>query len=118
AIGNNPAGGTLSGTTIVTVVNGVATFGNLSIDKAGNGYTLTASSGLLAGATSASFNVVAGGTVIEDFETTHSWFIVGGSSPTAYRSSVAAHNGSLGLVDYAGNDWIYRSDGSAAVNAG
>jgi hypothetical protein len=42
SIGNNPAGGTLSGTLTVTVVNGVATFSDLSIDLAGAGYTLHA----------------------------------------------------------------------------
>ena len=57
AIGNNPGGGTLSGTTTVTVVAGVATFSNLSIDKAGTGYTLTASSSGLTGATSSAFNI-------------------------------------------------------------
>jgi hypothetical protein len=57
AIGTNPGGGTLSGTVTVAVVNGVATFGNLSIDKAGIGYTLTATDGSMAGATSSSFNV-------------------------------------------------------------
>src|SRR6185295_11422343 len=41
AIGSNPGGGTLSGTTTVAAVNGVATFSNLSIDKVGTGYTLT-----------------------------------------------------------------------------
>lgn len=56
AIGNNPSGGTLSGTTTVAAVAGVATF-NLSIDKAGTGYTLTASSGTLTGATSNPFNI-------------------------------------------------------------
>ena len=45
AIGTNPGGGTLSGTNPVAAVSGVATFANLSIDKAGNGYTLTASAG-------------------------------------------------------------------------
>ncbi len=45
AIGANPGGGTLSGTTTVSAVNGVAVFSTLSIDKAGNGYTLTAASG-------------------------------------------------------------------------
>jgi hypothetical protein len=35
---------TLSGTVVQTVVNGVATFGDLSIDKAGTGYTLIATS--------------------------------------------------------------------------
>ena len=44
AIGTNPAGGTLSGGSAVTVSAGVATFSALSIDKAGAGYTLLASS--------------------------------------------------------------------------
>ena len=43
AIGNNPSGGTLSGTRTVTAVNGVATFSNLSINTIGSGYTLVAS---------------------------------------------------------------------------
>src|SRR3989441_171520 len=59
AIGTNPASGTLSGTTTVAAVNGVATFSNLSIDKAGTGYTLTVSATGLTGATSSAFNVVA-----------------------------------------------------------
>src|SRR4029079_15535346 len=52
AIGTNPASGTLSGTKTVVAVNGVATFSDLSIDKAGTGYTLSASSAGLTGATS------------------------------------------------------------------
>jgi len=47
ALGNNPGSGTLGGTTTVTVAGGVATFSNLSINNSGNGYTLTASSGIL-----------------------------------------------------------------------
>ncbi|HVU11925.1 MAG TPA: choice-of-anchor Q domain-containing protein [Phototrophicaceae bacterium] len=62
-IGNNPSGGTLSGTLTATVINGVATFGNLSIDKAGTGYTLVASSNpALTGATSNAFNIMSGAT--------------------------------------------------------
>ena len=45
SIGANPSGGTLSGTLTVTVVNGVASFSDLSIDLAGIGYTLHASVG-------------------------------------------------------------------------
>ncbi len=60
AIGTNPAGGTLSGTVTVNAVAGVATFSNLSLDKVGTGYTLTASSGVLTAATSAAFNVTPG----------------------------------------------------------
>src|SRR5207249_11880830 len=52
AIGTNPSSGTLSGTKTVNAVSGVATFSTLSIDKAGNGYTLTASSTGLTGAIS------------------------------------------------------------------
>jgi VCBS repeat-containing protein len=60
AIGNNPAGGTLSGTKTVGAVNGVATFAGLSIDKSGNGYTLTAAATGLTGVTSPSFDIVPG----------------------------------------------------------
>ncbi len=60
AIGTNPGGGALSGTATVAAVGGVATFSTLSINKAGTGYTLTASDGALTGATSSGFNVTAG----------------------------------------------------------
>ena len=40
----NPGLGTLSGSLMVAMVNGVATFNNLSIDKVGTGYSLTANS--------------------------------------------------------------------------
>jgi photosystem II stability/assembly factor-like uncharacterized protein len=60
AIGANPNGGTLSGTKTVNATAGIATFSDLNIDKAGTGYTLTASSGGLASATSGSFNIAVG----------------------------------------------------------
>ncbi len=60
AIGTNPAGGTLSGGSSVTVSAGIATFSGLSINTAGTGYTLTASSTpTYSPATSAAFNVTA-----------------------------------------------------------
>ena len=59
AIGANPSSGTLSGTLSVAAVNGVATFGNLSINNAGNGFTLTVASSGLTGLTSSTFNVMA-----------------------------------------------------------
>lgn len=55
AIGANPGSGTLAGTTSVAAVAGVATFSNLSINNAGNGYTLVASSSGLTDATSSAF---------------------------------------------------------------
>jgi hypothetical protein len=57
AIANNPSSGTLSGTRTVNAVNGVATFTTLLISNAGNGYTLTATSGSLTSAVSSSFNI-------------------------------------------------------------
>ncbi len=118
SLGNNPGGSTLSGTTTVTVSKGVATFSNLSLNNTGTGYTLKAASGTLTAATSASFNVSAVGQVIEDFENTESWNIVGGYYATAYRTTAAAHDGTYGLDDYSGSDWIYRSDAGAQVKAG
>jgi adhesin/invasin len=52
----NANGAILSGTTTVNAVAGVATFTNLSVDRAGIGYTLTASAAALE-ATSAAFAV-------------------------------------------------------------
>lgn len=59
AIGTNPAGGTLSGMLSVAPIDGIATFSTLSIDAPGNGYTLTASSTGLTGATSSAFDILA-----------------------------------------------------------
>jgi hypothetical protein len=60
AIGTNPAAGTLSGTTAVAAVLGVATFSTLNIDKAGLGYTLSATATGLLGASSAPFDIIPG----------------------------------------------------------
>src|SRR5207237_10459624 len=57
ALGNNPGGSTLSGTTPVAAVSGVATF-FVSLNKAGTGYTLTASAGGVAACTSTALEVI------------------------------------------------------------
>jgi hypothetical protein len=60
-LANDPGGeATLSGTLSVAAINGIATFGDLSIDRLGDGYTLAASAGELAAATSNAFDVIAG----------------------------------------------------------
>jgi hypothetical protein len=56
-IGVNPTGGTLSGTTSVAPVRGVAQFGDLSIDTPGTGYVLRASAPGAVSASSNSFNI-------------------------------------------------------------
>jgi hypothetical protein len=60
AIGANPSGGTLTGTSTVNAVAGVATFDSLRIDRAGAGYTLSASASGLTGAASTPFTVAPG----------------------------------------------------------
>jgi hypothetical protein len=59
AITAGPSGATLRGTTTVAVVNGIATFSTLSIDKSGTGYRLTATATGLTSATSGTFNITA-----------------------------------------------------------
>jgi hypothetical protein len=58
-IGANPSGGTLAGLTSAATSGGVATFSGLSIDKAGSGYTLAASTLGLKTAASGTFAVTA-----------------------------------------------------------
>jgi hypothetical protein len=54
-----PVDAVLSGTTQINAVAGVATFSNLSVNRAATNYTLAASSGTLTPATSAAFTVAA-----------------------------------------------------------
>jgi hypothetical protein len=99
----------------------VATFGNLSLNKAGTGYALKASSGALSGATSVGFNVTAvvvSSHIIEDFENPTGYFATGNGNVSAYQASWAAHDGNYGLEMYDGNDWIYRNDAGSHVKAG
>jgi hypothetical protein len=62
AIGTNAGAipGTLGGTLVVKAVAGVSNYSNLTIDQAGNGYTLTASASGVTGATSPSFDITNG----------------------------------------------------------
>ena len=55
-----PGGADLGGALTTTAVAGVATFSGLKLDRAGDGYTLRASSDGLAAATTAAFDVAAG----------------------------------------------------------
>jgi adhesin/invasin len=61
AIGNNPSGGSLIGTTTVNAVAGTATFTNLAINQAGSGYTLVFSAAGFTPVTSIPFTITAGG---------------------------------------------------------
>src|SRR5207244_7401037 len=60
ALGSDPGGSTLSGTTPVAAVGGVATFSDLSLNKTGSGYTLAASASGFAPVTSTAFDITPG----------------------------------------------------------
>jgi hypothetical protein len=53
----NPVGGNLSGSTTINPVNGVASFGDLKIDKSGQNYTLQASAAGARGTSSQAFTI-------------------------------------------------------------
>jgi hypothetical protein len=54
---------------------------------------------------------------IEDFEAVHTYHLV--FPPSTFDTiSAAAHDGSWGIVDHNGPDWIYRDDAAAQVREG
>ena len=57
AMANNPGGAALNGTLIANINQGIATFSGLTIDQAGTGYTIQATSGRLSAATTQIVNV-------------------------------------------------------------
>ncbi len=103
AIGTNPAGGTLSGGSAVTVASGIATFSGLSIDTAGTGYTLTASSTpSYTAATSAAFNVTGPGAPVKlAFIQGPSNTAAGGTIAPAVKVAVEDANGNIETSDNA-----------------
>src|SRR4029077_6089317 len=109
ALGANPGSGTLSGTTTAAAVGGVATFSGLSINKAGVGYTLTASATSVTGATSAAFTITAG-------SATQLAFTVQPTSTAAGASITPALQ--LTAQDALGNtDLTYTSNVTVALGA-
>jgi len=80
-IESNPGSGVLSGISSKTVVGGIATFEGLSINKAGNGYTLRISASDLDPATSEAFNLTAAPAAYFGV-TGEASMTAGGSNPT------------------------------------
>jgi len=99
AIGTNPGGGTLSGSLSVAAVAGVATFGNLSINAAGVGYTLTANAPGLTGATSVSFNIDPLVCFTDNFADLANWSV--GNEGGSFGNPVATSN-RLRMTDASG----------------
>ena len=98
AIGTNPGPGILSGTLTKSAVSGVASFSDLSINQAGDGYTLAASSASLTGATSSAFNITATAPAITSINPTSgpvgtSVMITGTNFGTPQGTSTVKFNG-------------------------
>ncbi len=69
ALSGGTAGATLSGTTTVNAVAGVATFSGLSVNKVGTNYKFTATDGTLTSASSTTFNITVGTAATVSFTT-------------------------------------------------
>ncbi|MDZ7771338.1 MAG: filamin/ABP280 repeat domain-containing protein [Balneolaceae bacterium] len=91
-LSGGPAGAILSGTLTVAAESGVATFGDLSVAAAGEGYTLAASADGLAGASSTSFEITAGPPASVTL-----------SGPASAVAGQVAGPFTLGLLDTEGN---------------
>ncbi len=94
ALAANPGSATLVGNLTSTVSNGLATFSNLSIDQAANGYTLTASSNAAYGtATSSAFAVTAAAATQLVFVTQPTTTAAGTAISPAVRIAVVDSSG-------------------------
>ncbi|WP_224369201.1 beta strand repeat-containing protein [Hyalangium versicolor] len=109
-IGDNPGNGTLSGTKTVNAVQGVATFADLSINRAGQGYTLRAIAGALPAATSEAFNIKPSAAASFTLEIASS--VKAGQQATLSATAYDAY-GNL-AVDYGGTVNVTSSDGAAS----
>jgi autotransporter-associated beta strand protein len=113
AIGTNLSSGALSGTTTVIAVNGVATFSGLNINKVGNGYTLTAASGGLAGATSPAFNITPANTTITAGSTSG----VFGAASVTLSATVTANAPSTATVSEGTVTFTVKDGGNNTVGS-
>jgi hypothetical protein len=115
AFGTNPApGSVLSGTKVVAAVAGVATFSNLSIDLAGNGFTLMATASGLTAATSASFDITSGAVLAFTVQPTTT---TAGVTITPAIKVTARDAGGATVTTFVGNVTVAISAGTGAPGA-
>ncbi|MCE7868914.1 VCBS repeat-containing protein [bacterium CPR1] len=111
--------GNLNGTLNLSAVNGVAVFNNLSLDAAGVGFVLAASSPGLTGASSSTFNInaVVGPPIV--FLGARNFVGIDSSGNPRYaapRSCVVADFNSDGRDDFAQGDEINTGDPTVHLN--
>jgi hypothetical protein len=113
ASGTGTSDAVLGGTLTRAAVNGVATFGDLTLDKAGTGYTLTATAAGLTSAVSGAFNVntPSTGSYTGNFL---SW--TGSDDPSHYFTLVRVNGQTGAVTNIGGNDFFaalaYGPDGT------
>ncbi len=95
SLASHPSGGTLSGTRAIRAVEGVATFLDLSINKAGDGYHLAATATSLAGATSEPFAITSAAAARLAFATAPARAIAGAAMAPAIRVTVLDAHGNM-----------------------
>jgi hypothetical protein len=117
ALGANPGGGTLGGTATVAAVGGVATFNNLSIDNAGTGYTLTAASGGLTGATSNAFNITAASTTTAITSDSPDPSVVGQAVTVAYSVAISGVGAGTPTGNVTVSDGVNSCAGTVAAGS-
>lgn len=105
SLGQNPVGGTLSGTLTKAPVAGVVTFDDLRIDLAGTGYRLTASAAGLPAVTSNAFDVT-------PFAARKLGFVAA-DQPTDTARGAVINGGTTGQVSVE----VQRSDGTRVTTA-
>jgi hypothetical protein len=115
AIGTNPVpGSVLSGTKVIRAVAGVATFSGLSIDLAGNGFTLAATASGLTGATSASFDITSGAVLAFTVQPTTT---TAGVAITPAIKVTARDAGGATVTTFVGNVTVAIAAGTGAPGA-
>ena len=95
ALASNPGSSTIGGTTSVNAVAGIATFGPLTLNHVGTGYTLSASATGVTSATSGSFDIFTGGAA--------TLIVISGTGQSANVSTVLPAPVSVQVQDLGGN---------------
>jgi hypothetical protein len=104
--GTGTAGANISGTTTINAVSGVATFTNVSIDKLGSAYTLTATGPDLTAAVSSSVTITAGSPTKLSFTT----------QPVGALSGVTFSTQPVLAIQDAGGDTVTSSTAAVTLS--
>lgn len=110
SLANNPGSATLGGTVSAAAVEGIARFSDLTLNKSGDGYTLSASTQGLPAATSGSFSIIAGPPV--------GLSKIAGDNQTAAVGTAVPVLPSVRLLDAHGNPIAGRTVTFSAVAGG